>query len=371
MKPINLYFCPAYSDNSEYIQNIVNKLGERGIKLVHKRGQEGYRNIICGIIAALKYENIIIHFNFIENAAKNSSLKSRIKTFIYLIWIDLLKVLGAKICWTMHNNFPHNCKNIKFSNSFYNKLLTRVDTVFIHCHESKDILINKYNYSPDKICYIPHGNFIKDKQESKCNEKKYSKYGVNDEELVYLHFSTVLEYKNVPMLIDVFNDLNLENAKLIIAGKIKDGLENIIIKKVINKNNIILVNKFISEEEIDEIFNVSNIAVLPYKKESMLNSGVLIMSFSKGKPVIVSEFGVVKDIKDKEFVLSYNYNTNEEHYENLKQKIKESYDIFINNKNELDSLGAKAFQYAKEDLNWEDICSKMIEKYSSIVEVLE
>nr|WP_304358185.1 glycosyltransferase [Clostridium paraputrificum] len=365
MKEINLYLCPADSDNSEYIKNTIKELKRHKVNLIHKKGQEGIKNILCGIVAAMKYDNIIFHFNFIENATKKDTFSSRMKSILYLVWIDLLKLFGAKLCWTMHNRYPHDCENIELSNKFYKRIIKRMDNIFIHCHKSRSILVNEYSYPDEKITYIPHGNFIREIKKIGHKNKLIKKYGINKNELVILHFGTVLKYKNVPILINSFNKANLKNAKLLIAGKIKDGLEDIINEKVKGNKNIILLNEFVSEEDIDELYAVSDIAVIPYEKDSMLNSGVLIMAFSQSLPAIVSEFGVVKDLRGKEFIFSYNYENPIEHEEKLIEQLKKAYEVYVNNK--ISVIGNKAYEYAEKDLNWNDIGDTLVESYLKLI----
>lgn len=94
----------------------------------------------------------------------------------------------------------------------------------------------------------------------------------------------------------------------------------------------------------------------------MQNSGAMIQAFSNGKPVIISEFGYVLDIKDKDFVFSYNYNNPESEKRELMAQINNA----VSKKEQLKSLGVLAKEFADTELNWNMIGKKIVEAYKNI-----
>ena len=59
--------------------------------------------------------------------------------------------------------------------------------------------------------------------------------------------------------------------------------------------------------------------------------------------------GTLKEFSDKSFFYGYDYKTEEEHKENLKEKIKQVYDDFEQNRTVLVKKGKTAFNIVKAE----------------------
>ncbi len=364
---INIIFKPCYSQNNSYLKQIVNALEENSVYIINKNKQN---KILKRLIILIKFifgsHKKIIHYNWIENITQNRTLKSRLKIKLLLLKADILHILGIKICWTMHNSIPHNCTDIVFAEHFIKRWLSRVDMVVVHCRDSMNLLVNKYTYNENKILFVPHGAYkINSINQSKKNELVH-KYGIHTGDIVFLYFGVISEYKNIPLLLETFSGLQDTNRKLILAGKIDGSIESQMQYKIrlqcSQLTNVILDERFIPEEEISTIFSLCDIVILPYDKTSMQNSGAMIQAFSNGKPVIIPEFGYVLDIKEKDFVFSYDYNSPESEKRELMIQINNA----VNRKDELKSLGILAKEFADTELNWNLIGKKIVEAYKNI-----
>ena len=60
------------------------------------------------------------------------------------------------------------------------------------------------------------------------------------------------------------------------------------------EKNVIIHNKFIKNKDVPHYFCASDLVILPYKK--IYQSGVLMMTLSYGKPVVVSDLPPLTDI---------------------------------------------------------------------------
>lgn len=364
---IDVIFKPCYSKDNSYLQQVVTALENNGIYIINKNTEEKTIKKIFILIRFIFSRNKkIVHCNWIENIARSKTLKSRFKVAVSLIKANILHILGVKICWTMHNSIPHNCKDIVFAEHFINRWLSRVDMVVVHCKNSMNLLVNKYDYNENKILCVPHGAYETDNINKHLKDKFLHKYEINSDSLVFLYFGIISEYKNIPLLLKTFNQIQNPDVKLILAGKMDKNMETHIQNKIrlqCNQlSNVVLDERFIPEEEISIIFSLCDIVILPYDKISMQNSGAMIQAFSNGKPVIIPEFGYVLDIKEKDFVFSYDYNSPESEKRELMIQINNA----VNRKDELKSLGILAKEFADTELNWNLIGKKIVEAYKNI-----
>lgn len=116
------------------------------------------------------------------------------------------------------------------------------------------------------------------------------KYGVNEDDHVLLFFGLVRKYKGLDLLIEALNQIDLESLhiKPFIVGEFYTNKQDLLNKIQPSKmSHYTIIDRFISEEEVSEIFTLSDLMVLPYKTASQ--SGVLSNAINFQLPVLVSD----------------------------------------------------------------------------------
>lgn len=236
----------------------------------------GYRKIISYVKSLIyvfknvkKHKPDIIHFQWFK-----------IPQFDYFILKNIKRVSRkTKIIFTAHNILPHNTGN-KYK-KIYGKIYSFIDGIIIHGNNTKDNLLQKFAITENKITVIPHGFLPRDKKEKEIKD--------NDDFITFSIIGSLSKYKGVDLLVEAWCTseqlIENKNCKLIIAGAGKmECLENIPINK-----NIELINRFLSDDELDEVIERTDISILPYRVISQ--SGVLLTMLAENKPVIVSKVG--------------------------------------------------------------------------------
>mgnify|MGYP003299613264 CR=1 FL=1 len=216
-----------------------------------------------------KHKPDIIHFQWLK-----------IPQFDYFILRKIKKVSKkTKIILTAHNILPHNTGN-KYKKN-YGQIYSFIDGVIVHGNNTKDNLLQMFPINKDKVVVIPHGFLPRVKKEIPAK--------VNDDFITFSIIGSLSKYKGVDLLVEAWCSseylLESKNCKLIIAGAGKmDCLE-----KIPSDKNIELINRFLSDEELDIVINQTDISILPYRVISQ--SGVLLTMLAERKPVIVSNVG--------------------------------------------------------------------------------
>ena len=113
-----------------------------------------------------------------------------------------------------------------------------------------------------------------------------------------LFFGYIKQYKGLDLLLEAMPIVlnKLPDLKLTIAGEVY-GDESIyldIIKKHNLDKNVILHNKYISNEEVEDFFLSADVCVLPYKHATQ--SGIIQLSYAFGVPVIASAVGGIPEV---------------------------------------------------------------------------
>lgn len=163
------------------------------------------------------------------------------------------------------------------------------------CHSKSDAKLLKEKYNLKKVSVVPHGSY--DNFREKIKIKK------DPNVCNILFFGLIRPYKGLDYLIEAFNkipDSKIKNYHLYIVGESWEGCNP---KELINKGkykkNITLINRYVSDEEVNKYFSLSDVVVLPYTRASQ--SGAAHIATSYGLPVIVSNVGGLKEsMKDYE-----------------------------------------------------------------------
>jgi len=291
----------------------------------------------------------LIHMHWVEGYSGFSSKNkffSRLKFLIFIIDIYIVKyLLKAKIVWTIHNLYSHECnyrKLEKLGRKFFSK---KVDAIICHCKYAKKEFIREFGALENKIHLIKHGNF-------NCYENKISKENAREElnfesnDFIYLIFGSIRPYKGTINLIESFKKLRRDrNIKLLIVGKPKTNeVKRDILNRIKNSPNIKFIFKFITEEQIQVYFNASDMIVYPFKK--ILTSGGIFLAMSFGKPIIAPQLGCIPETIDEKGAFLYD----PKKVDGLLNALKKA----IENRDKLKEMGENNLKLANE-FEWKTI----------------
>lgn len=297
---MKIVYHPYGSGDNKYTDIILEGLRKRKFEIIPLSAfSSNYRHV--KIIHLNWYENIASPLNFLNKTSK----------------LIVYKVLGKKIVWTMHNKEPHDNKKPSLQKAFRNLLIFFADAIVIHCLDSREELTRKGKKTLDKTFYLPHPDYIDVYGHAK---ERLSK--VVDKDVLNLVFvGMVRPYKNLELLIDCINTFD-DKVQLTIAGKPRDDqYANSIREKAGSNPNLKLDLRFIDDEQLISYIRDCDLVVLPYKMNSVLNSGTVILSFSYARSVICPNIGTINDIDDQSAILNYSYATEKEHKKKLTDAI--------------------------------------------------
>lgn len=217
----------------------------------------------------------------------------------YLFVILKILFFRKKIVHTFHeistnrlnSSFKVNLRNLidDYIINILIRLNISTNSGFIfHSYNVKNDFIKKNNYSNFKV--IPFGSF-----------EVYS-YALESEinilpENYLLFFGWVKDYKGIDVLIEALSILKEQNQfcpNCVIAGKNADEY----LKKCRNLENIMLIDKYLTDGDINKLIINSKVVVAPHKVISQ--SGIPNTAFALGRPVIASDLpGLTEYVHNK------------------------------------------------------------------------
>ena len=341
---------PNGSKENPYQKILKEFLEKEGLEINIENG-DGFFKILK---AFKRFKPCILHFHWIHvytvSLLKKNIILSFIKGTIFLIQIFYLKLFKKiKIVYTVHNLLNH--ERIHFLWEFIiNFIAIRFfDDYIVHCEEAKALFIKKYKISKNKISkihVIPHGNYINYYPNNISKFEARKKLGLGKNDFVFLHLGFIRKYKGIEKIIDAFKDLEIENKKLLIVGKILDIKEEKKIKeKIKNLNGVYFFPYFVKEEDMQIFYNASDVVVFSFK--DILTSGSVICAMGFKKPLILPYLGCLKEIPKINFF--YNFSNKAE----LKKCMEEAY----KNRKILEEIGFKNYMWVSK-FDWEKIAKE-------------
>jgi len=128
------------------------------------------------------------------------------------------------------------------------------------------------------------------------------KYGIPADELVLLFFGYVRPYKGLTVLLRALPEILRQRAcRVLIAGEFyepRTRYDELIARLGVGER-VTILDRYLPNEEVPEVFAASDICVLPYV--SATQSGVAKVAYGFGTPVIVTDVGgLAEDVIDGE-----------------------------------------------------------------------
>lgn len=291
---MNILICEQIGITNEYIYNLMNAYQKKG------------HHVILGIQNFL-YSNFLpdfVHIQWPEALYRwsNPLPKSQETSNIIKKRLDYYSQKGIPIVYTIHNLLPH--ENVTGFDKEIFKLIFDYADICVH-HGSKSIsqLIEFYgDLEGKKHIVCPHGPYQYFTMNSQECRKKFQ---LPPKQYIFLNFGLQRQYKGIGFVNNVFNNWSSKEACLFTIGpRITDDPG--IIRKVINSGVKIVEGHFleiytrhshkkriifqpVSIKGIPEIMAASDVVFLGH--QDGLNSGIISLAATYGKPVIFPDIG--------------------------------------------------------------------------------
>lgn len=204
--------------------------------------------------------------------------------------------------FSVHDLHPHEAKK-SFHKMFRHKLMYKklgkiretVNNLLTNSKTQEEEL--KQMFPQKNICYFEFPSLVNDciiNGESIPPELE----GVSG---YVLYFGRIEQYKGVDLAYKAFTEYtSLKNKMLVIAGSGSLYFQ----RELKKEDNVIIINRYIKDEEIAYLFRNATITLYPYI--SATQSGVLSLSCFFGKPIVASDVPFFKSVS--EYGLGVNFN---------------------------------------------------------------
>ena len=288
--------------------------------------------------------------------------KSLLKTLRFFIELLVVKAIGIKVVWTVHNLSNYEKINSSYEN-FVNRILIHFyDQVIVHCSAARKAAIQLYHLADRfsrKVHVIPHGHYIDSYENNLTRRDARIKLDYDEDAILFLFFGSIRPYKGIFELADVFRKIENSKVRLLIVGKpSNDTTKKDLIDRCQIDDRIRTYLQYVPENEIQIYMNAANVAVFPYT--DILTSGSVLLAMSFGKAIVVPSIGCISEL----FVSqgSFLYDPND--VDGLSGAMQSALS------SDLDAMG----QYNRvnaENFNWKKISQLTLDVYSTALDKQE
>lgn len=270
------------------------------------------------------------------------------------LWFSLalpwLRLKGYHIVTTLHDVSPHPGENYLRTRLLLFLARKYSQQILVHGRKIKELM--EEFYPANRIHVIPIGEY------NVAPLKKYET-GLKEDGNLILFFGRIHQYKGLEYLIRAEPLITREvpGARIVIAGR-GESFEKYQ-QMMVNRENFIVYNHYISFKQGAELFERCSLVVLPYVEASQ--SGVIPAAYGFKKPVVVTDVGslpeVVEDGKTGYIVPARDEVT-----------LAEAILKLLKDKALRKEMGENGYRKLKRDFSWADIAEKTTQIYQEILE---
>ena len=261
-----------------YIQRLREALRAQGMEVEATASA----NAFADLIRKGSSSDLII-LNWLEDLP--SRRMGVLQSFILMAWLYIIHLRGTSLIWIKHNKVSHTQRWFGLRKMIQRFLRRHADHIIIHAYDEETAGLEKTVFLPHPCTITPSDILVPDKK--------------MEPEIDLLIWGSLQPYKGVlEFLQSVEKDALLQTLRIHIVGKCPPDYWRQLTAHA--GTNIQLVNTFIGENEIRELFRRTRFILFTYNKKSVLSSGVLMDSLVACKRILAPDCGAFRDMAEQQ-----------------------------------------------------------------------
>lgn len=291
----SILFLPDYGDSNPYQLQLGRALADRGYTVSMASGSGWFP--LLGAYRS-RGKPAVVHLHWLHPyIIGRGPLTSSIKGLRFLVELALLRVLGVRLVWTVHNLYEHERRAPRVENRVKRAVMYLASAGIVHCESARQATTDALQLSGRqrrKLTVIPHGHYANWYPDNATRSAARERLGIDEASTVFLFFGRIQPYKNVPGLIEAFRSIPDDDARLLVVGEPRNpSLADAIESAGRHDPRIHLVFGYVPDESVRSYFAAADAVVLPYR--NVLTSGSAVLAASFGRAVIAPRIGCIAD----------------------------------------------------------------------------
>jgi beta-1,4-mannosyltransferase len=282
---LRLAVFPSPDDQNPYHRLLHDALGRRGVRIVSVPGLRA----AWARRAAQDVDAVHLHWlEFLYAADGNPALRTALmhkRAASLLRALRALRSSPVRVVWTVHNLRPHEARAPWLVNATTRAALRTSDALVVHSHHAARRLSEEFEL-PLEPTVLPLPNYIGAYPEPRRDRGAIrDELGIPRDGFAYLMFGQVRRYKRIPEAIAAFRRLDDADARLVVAGGVRDAdLAGEISAARNGDDRVLLRLASVPDPEVSELHAAADAALLHYR--DVFSSAALLLALSFGLPVV-------------------------------------------------------------------------------------
>lgn len=220
----------------------------------------------------------------------SSAADARARVDQYLADVDRLRGAGGHLVWTLHNAMPHEARFVDEERRLRRGLAERASAIHVMCETTPELVAEQYALPPERIHVIPHGSFLGVYPDVIEDSDARAELGIGADELVVGHLGQIRPYKGLGELLDAWEQERQPGWRLLVAGAVGRFREaRALAARVQGTPGVLSVLEAVPDEDLQRYVRACDVLVLPHRQA--LNSGVIPLAHTFGRPVVAPDIG--------------------------------------------------------------------------------
>ncbi len=287
---------PPVIPQNPYQRLLYEALGARGVRLA----DDGRFKL--GWLWAAKDRVGILHFHWPEGYYRHQEGPRRlrgplswIRLGLFSVRLGAARLLGYRIVWTVHQTRPHESEHPLHDRLGVRALSGAAEILLVHDLATADRVRAELPGAAGKLAIVPHGSYVGVYPPGRGREEMRQELGIRADSFVFLCFGHVRAYKDLGLLLEAFKGIEGDHLVLVVAGLPLDQQSaDEARSRAARDHRVRPLLRFIPDDGVAELFEASDVAVLPRSDGG--TSGALILALSLGLPVIAAGTPTYRDL---------------------------------------------------------------------------
>lgn len=258
---------------------------------------QGIRNVPSGYLGqewlrAHRSDVDVLHFHWVSGYFERQGRVSLSHLLVFLAKLQLARLLGFQLVWTMHNLFPHDHPR-GFKTWLARFLfLQSMDAIFVTFPSAVTDLRRLFSRRRG-VYVIPHGNYRPIYPKVPKSGEARRQLGLDLNGFLFLLFGGIRPYKGAEAAIAAMQHCGLPGASLVVLGQCLDRDYELRLQDLARGDprvRLILGRDDVPDAQVCLWMSAVDCLVAPY--EHVYTSGTLYLAATFGKPVIAPSVGV-------------------------------------------------------------------------------
>jgi glycosyltransferase involved in cell wall biosynthesis len=206
----------------------------------------------------------------------------------FVIRLQLARLLGYRIVWTVHEVLPHASISRRLDRIAGRALAGSSDLLVAHDRATARRAEEEFGHVASRVEVVPHGSYAGVYPPGRPRALVREELGISPDSFVFLAFGSLKPYKRIELLLESFESLELD-ATLVIAGSCQPrfgAIADAVLAAAARDSRIKVRLGLVPEEAVSELYQASDAAV--FARSDGWTSGSLVLALSQGLPPIAA-----------------------------------------------------------------------------------